>query len=440
MAWHRFAPLWVLALLLPAVAQEVTAPVATPVAVCGRVEQLGSLKLLRVWGSPDQRGYAHGYLMAAEVARVGIAEFTARFGSQPAMLELARRSVPRLIAMPDDVQAMLDGLYRGLLDSKVSLRMDKLDRDFDRTDLQIANALDVFGLMGCSGFTAWGDQVEGGGVLSARNFDWPFTGPHMVDGTILLLEHLPNGRAVCSVTWPGFVAVVTGISSEGLAAYLHVGTGKISMTPEPDSWPTAVAARAILATIPAGDAAAAFAQAQELLGHTSPPAGFITRLVLPTVPANGQPAAVFETDVKRCIQAEPFAGLCITTNHFAARTDGRPASADSRDREQQVRQQLEAALAQGRVTPATAWQALRSVERGGRRFGTLHALVFRHEPWCFELAIATVDGKDCVPAPKVAGRHLLTREQLFPAEVPAGPIPVGAEPASSAAPDAKNGR
>lgn len=426
MALPRCAWLWVLGFLLPAVAQEAAPPVATPVAVCGRVEQIGSLRLLRVWGTPDQRGYAHGYLLAAEVARVGIAEFTARFGSQPALLELARRSVPRLIAMPDDVQAMLDGLYRGLVDSKVNLQMASLGRDFDRTDLQIANALDVFGLMGCSGFTAWGDQVDGGGVLSARNFDWPFTGPHMVDGTMLLVEHLPDGRALCSVTWPGYVAVVTGINSDGLAAYLHVGTGKISRTPEPDSWPTAVAARAILAAAPAGAMAAGVARAKEMLEHTSPPAGFITRLVWPSVPAVGQPAAVFETDVRRCIQAEPTAGWCITTNHFATRTDGRPASADSRDREQKVREALEAASAQGRVTPAAAWQALRSVERGGQRFGTLHALVFRHEPWCFELAIAAVDGKECVPAPRVAQRYVLAREQLFPTSLPDGPIAVPA--------------
>ena len=27
-------------------------------------------------------------------------------------------------------------------------------------------------------------QVEGGGVLTTRNFDWPYTGPHLVEGQL----------------------------------------------------------------------------------------------------------------------------------------------------------------------------------------------------------------------------------------------------------------
>ena len=68
-------------------------------------------------------------------------------------------------------------------------------------------------------------------------------GAHMLDATLLIVEHLPSGIAVASVAWPGYVGTVTGVSSEGIAAFLHVGSAQVTYTPEPGSWPSAVAAR-----------------------------------------------------------------------------------------------------------------------------------------------------------------------------------------------------
>lgn len=400
-----------------AVAQESAAQgaQATERPTTGRVEKVGDLTVLRVWGTPADRGYAHGKLLGGEVARVAIGEFVARFGSKPALLKLARDSVARLIEYPDDVQAELDGLFEGLLASGADLQMPVLKRAFDRTDLAVANALDVFGLMGCSGFTLWGEQVEGGGVLTARNFDWPLTGAHLLDGTILLVEHLGNGKAVCAVTWPGYLGSVTGVNRDGVAAFLHVGTGKISMTPRPGAWPTAIAARELLAAVDGAAPKAAWQLAEELLGNTSPPAGFLTRVVLPGAPVGESPAAVFETDVAKCVRAAAPAGLCVTTNHFETRDDGRPASKDSLERAALLKQRLGDCLAgaQKVVKPADAWQALVAVQRGNQRFGTLHALVFRHEPWCFELRIGELGESGCVPAPSSTRQFALTREQVF---------------------------
>jgi hypothetical protein len=400
-----------------------TGATAAPIAkrpVRGRVEDLGGLTLLRVQGTPAERGYAHGFLLGEQVAAVAIAEFEARFAKQQPLLQMARDAVGRLIEYPEDVAAELVALYAGLVDRQVDLKMPTLGRPFDLVDLQVANALDVFGLMGCSGFTVWGQRVVDGGVLTGRNFDWPCTGPHLVDRTILLVQHLPDGRATASVTWPGYVATVTGVSRDGLAAFLHVGSAKISRTPEPSSWPTAVAARAILEQVGAAmPAAEAIAKAKDLIGYTSPPAGYLTRLVLPVVPQGGAPEVVFETDVKSSVAVTAGDAMRVVTNHFVQRQDGREASPDSRDREAEVTRCLGTCFTGGdsKVSIDEAWAALATVERGNRRFGTLHALVFRHEPWCFELRIGTVGDKGIVPAPSSARRHTLTREQVFPADV-----------------------
>jgi hypothetical protein len=400
----------------PAATEAATKPTILRRVDHGRVEQHGDLVLVRTWGTPEQRGRAHGLLMANEVAAAIVQEFSARYGNNPKVLEYARRSLPRMIAFPEFVQQEIDGLWQGLVESKVELKVDGLGRAFDRTDLRIVNALDVLALLGCSGFTVWGDQVLGGGVLTARNFDWPLTGPHLLQHTVLVVQHDENGRASASVGWPGYVGTVTGVGSDGVAAFLHVGSASISVVPQPEAWPSAAALRSILhAGTHGGDAGKVFAFARQELENTSPPIGYLTHVVLPFVPADGAPLGVFETDVKSCVQGEVGKGPFVLTNHFRTRKDGRDAGSDSEKRERQLDTSLGKYLATGdKVTSVEeTWDALHLVCRGGRSFGTLHSLVFRHEPWCFELRIAEPGEKGLVAAPVSTRRYALSRQQVF---------------------------
>jgi len=177
-----------------------------------------------------------------------------------------------------------------------------------------------------------------------------------------------------------------------------------------------IAARAILANGAGGAAADVFAAAAKLLEYTSPPAGYLTHVILPKVPPTGAPAAVFETDADSCVPAGAGAAPVVLTNHFQRRTDGRKASKDSKDRERQMQSGVSGCFDLGdkQVSVEEAWQILGSVQRGGgHAFGTLHALVFRHEPWCFELRIASYGENGVVAAPASARQHVLTRQQLF---------------------------
>src|SRR5690606_19920653 len=135
------------------------------------------------------------------------------------------------------------------------------------------------------------------------------SGPHLLDGTVLLVQHPTGGRAVASVTWPGYVGSVSAVGSDGVAAFLHIGTGRVTRTLEPESWPTAVAAQLLLRRFDPLAPAAGFATAAELLGYTSPPAGFLTHVVLPAALADGPPFALFEVDARKCVRADLPAGL-----------------------------------------------------------------------------------------------------------------------------------
>ena len=108
----------------------------------------------------------------------------------------------------------------------------------------------------------------------------------------------------------------------------------------------------------------------------------------------------------------------MVTNHFRSRKDGRSPSKDSLDREQKVRTCIDGCLGVGDklVSIEEAWTILESVQRGGgHAFGTLHSVVVRHEPWCFEVRVANHEDKGLVAAPKSPHRFALTQKQLFAA-------------------------
>ena len=409
-----------------AAAQTAASPVRVQAVENGRIERHGDLRVVRTWGTPAQRGRAHGLLLGQDIGELMVAEFGARFARWPEFRELARKSLSRLIEFPDDVHEELEALFAGIKESGADLRSDALDCDLDFIDLQIANALDVFGLMSCTGFTVWGDQVEGGGVLTGRNFDWPLSIPNLIDDVVVLVQHPTDGCATASVTWPGYIAILTGINSAGVAAFLHVGSGLITVTPEPSSWPTGIALREILQASRGADAAGVFRIALDRLGYTSPPAGYLSRIVLPRAPADGSPLGLFESCSMRVLQAE-LTGPCAVSNHFQGRDDGRDASPDSLDRLRRVKDRLAGCLDSDdkKVSVAEGWQMLESVQSGGRRFGTLHSLVFRNEPWCFELRIAEQRDGKLIAAPVGRRRHELTREALFPADPAVDPGPAG---------------
>ena len=149
------------ALCAAAIPAQQATPAPKP-AVCGRVDVHDGLRILHTWGTPRERGFAHGSLLGKDVAALVTKEFAARFGRKEGMLTMARTALPRWIAYPEAVREEIAGLFDGVVQSGADRRIPQLEREFDLDDLLVANALDVFGLMGCSGFTLHGEQVLGG--------------------------------------------------------------------------------------------------------------------------------------------------------------------------------------------------------------------------------------------------------------------------------------
>jgi len=117
----------------------------------------------------------------------------------------------------------------------------------------------------------------------------------------------------------------------------------------------------------------------------------------------------------------------VVTNHFLSRAGERKVSKDSRQRRQDLLAKVgESLKGSGKVTVGDMWAFLRCVDRGraaARRYempkralraGTLHSLVFRNEPWVFELGIGVFDTKHGITAAtRSSRRYRLTRDQVF---------------------------
>ncbi len=382
----------------------------------GRVENHGGLRVVHLWGTPEQRGRAHAELLGDEIAKLIRREFDYRFGRAPLLLALVRGMLPRVVRYPDAMRAELAAMFETMQASGADLSMPTFKRDMDLRDLLVMNALDIFGTMGCSGFTIWGERVAGGGVLTCRNFDWPVSGNYLVDNCFLLVQHPHQGQSFATLTWPGYAMAVTGVNAAGVCVFLHVGNGRRTLTPRKGSLPTATAARLILE---GAKVANGFQLARKVLAQTSPPASYLTRVVLPTTPP-GQPGPVrvFEAD-HRSVTERSEERLCVVTNHFVEAGDPDEVGRDSGGRFQKLTNCLREYLGADdqQVSLGETWQALGRVEKSGRRFATLHSMVFRRQPWVFEVALGDVGaGSQIRGAPGGSRRYRLQREGVFPSQ------------------------
>ena len=174
--------------------------------------------------------------------------------------------------------------------------------------------------------------------------------------------------------------------------------------------PTATAVRKVLSEL-GGDELAG--RAEEIMSKTSPPSSYITRFVLPQPQGDAPPLAIFEVETDS-LQQRDVEGPCVVTNHFGSHE----GSSDSEGRFASLSDDVSECFRDGdqMVSVEEAWAAIRAVDRSGQRFATLHSVVFRAEPWVFEIAIGEVDGSGNVTAaPRSGRRHRLARDQVFAA-------------------------
>jgi isopenicillin-N N-acyltransferase like protein len=106
----------------------------------------------------------------------------------------------------------------------------------------IGHALQNLALVGCTSFGTWDSATEDGSMIIGRNFDF-YVGDKFAENKIVSFVNPSEGYKFMSVTWGGFIGVVSGMNEKGLTVTINAAKSTI---PSGSATPVSLVAREIL--------------------------------------------------------------------------------------------------------------------------------------------------------------------------------------------------
>ncbi len=264
------------------------------------------MKILELWGTPRQRGFAHGYLLAAEIvsgAESGF-RFVEKFNPgtmKNRVLPLAGMGFRFSKAETEEMLGILAGMKARL--PAEELKIPALGRAMSLVDLKALNTFGDWYALGCSSAAVWGEKTEDGTAAVVRNFD--FMGLPIIQKYQVLVVMAPgpgeqDARGFIGITHPGSVGAITALSEEGVFAAIH----DVMVRPQQKDFmqgnvPRLLAIRRIVRELPAkGAVEAAVARCKSwntLFGNNF--------MVATPAPGDGLPAGVIEYDTREAMDS-----------------------------------------------------------------------------------------------------------------------------------------
>jgi isopenicillin-N N-acyltransferase-like protein len=166
----------------------------------------------------------------------------------------------------------------------------------------IGHALQNLMLVGCTSFGTWGNASQDSSLIIGRNFDF-YVGDNFAKNKIVLFTNPKAGYKFMSVTWGGFIGVVSGMNEKGLTVTINAAKSKI---PTGSATPVSLVAREILQYAKNISEAIAIAKSRKM---------FVSESFLVGSAADNK-AVIIEKTPKSLEIYDPNQNSILCTNHF----------------------------------------------------------------------------------------------------------------------------
>jgi len=191
------------------------------------------IKIIKVWGTHEERGFAMGYLLAENIRDIYTGYMLPYMGKYLEALKTHLR-IEKVIKIDRIFHIEAQNMIEGMKFAGVEIK------NFDEYNILLSNAfLDLLGItsiselkklrnkFGCSSLISWGDATQNtdlnGKSIITRHLDWPIN-EHVINNQVIVIHSPtePDEQKWMMIGFAGQISVLSGINKNGVAVFLHM--------------------------------------------------------------------------------------------------------------------------------------------------------------------------------------------------------------------------